>query len=391
MPNELESRLRDLFAQFPSAAKTVEDRALASALAALPDVSPRLRRPLRAGLLAAAAAVCLLAVSAGALAAAGALHIRLGGADTLTRARQAAVPRLILPRGARGIAAVVGGRLWLTSRGGLRIEGLPVDSAALSPHALYVAAGIGDSLVVMAPNGTQAWSHPAGGRVIGIAWAPSGLRIAYVVQRRSGGTELRTIEGDGDHDRLLDGAVRSVAPSWRADSLAVAYVGAGGRAVVYDLAQRAHRLVQGDPVVNATRLSFAPRGRTLAVASGHQLWVSTVGLVPLVGGDLAALAWSGDEVAVALNPPPSRTVVLSTVRVFRIGTNGQAVPEKRLVVRARITALDAIGARLVVAVHPQHTRTLLVASGVGSQRQTELRQVLLDVAAGTTVNGLAVR
>src|SRR5467141_705124 len=107
MPNELESRLRDLFAQLPSAAKTVEDRALASALAALPEVGPRLRRPLRAGLLAAAAAVCVLAVSAGALAAAGALHIRLGGTDTLTRARHAAVPRLVVPRGARAIAAVV--------------------------------------------------------------------------------------------------------------------------------------------------------------------------------------------------------------------------------------------------------------------------------------------
>ena len=54
--------------------------------------------------------------------------------------------RLVVPQGARGIAAVVDGRLWFTSRSGLRIEGLPVDSAALSPHALYVAAGIGDRL-----------------------------------------------------------------------------------------------------------------------------------------------------------------------------------------------------------------------------------------------------
>ena len=90
-----------------------------------------------------------------------------------------------------------------------------MTAAELSPRALYVAAGIGRSLVVMRPDGQQAWARAAGGRVEAIAWAPSGLRLAYVV-RTASGTELRTIEGDGDHDRLLDDAVRGVRPSWRA-------------------------------------------------------------------------------------------------------------------------------------------------------------------------------
>ena len=58
-----------------------------------------------------------------------------------------------------------------------------VSAAALSPRALYVAAGIGHSLVAMAPNGDRAWSRSAGGTVTAVAWAPDGIRIAYVVQK----------------------------------------------------------------------------------------------------------------------------------------------------------------------------------------------------------------
>ena len=82
--------------------------------------------------------------------------------------------------------------------GGFRLQGLPVTSAALSPRALYVAAGIGDSLVAMAPNGRTAWSHPAGGTVVAIAWAPDGLRIAYVVHA---GTSLRPARHLRQRDR----------------------------------------------------------------------------------------------------------------------------------------------------------------------------------------------
>ena len=150
MPNDPESRLRSLFAPLPTASKAVEDRALAAALGALPAPGSRQSRPLRTMLLVAAAAVCLLAVSAAALGAAGALHVRLGAAAKPTLSPAVSESRLIVPRGAHGIAAVIDGRLWFTSRSGLRIEGLPVESAALEPHALYVATGLGDSLVVMA-------------------------------------------------------------------------------------------------------------------------------------------------------------------------------------------------------------------------------------------------
>lgn len=206
----------------------------------------------------------LVAVAAG-LAATGTVTI------AVRRSTAPQQPRLTLPHSADGVAAFVNGRLWLATRGGARIEGLRASAAGLSPHALYVGVGIGRSLVAMAPNGRTAWAHRTNGEVEAIAWAPDGLRIAYVVRGRHG-FELRTIEGDGDHDRLLDARVRPVRPSWRPDSLALAYVGGGGRVVVYDFAHASRRALTGRTLpwparkgrflvmrgAQATRLFWAP-------------------------------------------------------------------------------------------------------------------------------------
>ena len=89
----------------------------------------------------------------------------------------------------------------------------------------------------MAPNGRRAWSHAAGGKVVSIAWAPDGFRIAYVVDAGHRFV-LHLIYGNGIHDTTIDRSVRAVQPSWRADNLAFAYVGGGGRAVVYDLGHK---------------------------------------------------------------------------------------------------------------------------------------------------------
>lgn len=387
MPNEPESRLRNLFAQLPAASQAAEDRALAAALAALPPPATRHVRPVRTAVLVAAAAVCLLAVSAGALGAAGALHVSLGQTAKPARVGTAAGSRLSLPRGAHGIAALVDGRLWFTNHH-LRIEGLPVDSAALSPHALYVAAGIGDSLVVMAPGGTRAWSHPAGGRVVAIAWAPSGLRIAYVVRKATGGEQLRMIEGDGDHDRLLDGAVRSVAPSWRADALALAYVGAGGRPVVYDLSRRSHHVVGDERMTDATTLAFAPRGRALAIGSRTRLWVlgpRRASAADLGRAPVAGIAWAGDRVAAALDPPKASRFGYSVVQPFRAAPNGGLTREKPIALRGRVTALGALDSRFVLALRRSGTGAGLIAS-IGSGGQ-----VLIDAGPRSTVDELTVR
>ena len=237
MSSELERRLEGFLGELPGPDAEVGERALVAAVAALRP-SPPTRRTLRTGVLAFAAAGLLLAVAAGALAAAGALHVSFGH-----KAKPASAP-LALPAGAAGVAVVADGKLSVVTRSGFRLQGLPVSSAALSPHALFVAAGIGHSLVAMSPNGRRAWSHPTRGAVVAIGWAPFGNRIAYIVHTGHR-LVLHVIWGNGRNDAVIDSSVRAVKPSWRGDSLAFAYVGAGGKVIVYDLAHARHVTVPG--------------------------------------------------------------------------------------------------------------------------------------------------
>jgi len=228
MSSELEHRLEAAFGRLPKPTREASSRARTGALAVL---APDRRRSRVEPAIAAAAIAFALGAGAAALAATGNLHVRLGAPAKHARA----IPkRLSVPAGTHGIAVVAGGRLWLTTKSGLRIEGLPVTAAELSPRALYAVVGIGSSLVALAPGGRRAWVHPTGGRVTAAAWSPDGLKIAYLVSSARG-TALRMIEGDGSPDRLLARGVFPVRPTWRADSLAVAYVDARGRAASFDL------------------------------------------------------------------------------------------------------------------------------------------------------------
>src|SRR5262245_8592135 len=103
MSSELERRLEGLFVEIPDADPDVEERALAAAVAAVRPLPAR--RGLRAGALAFVAALTLLAIAAGSLAAAGALHVSLG-----SQAKQKPT-ELVLPKGAQGIAVVAHGKL----------------------------------------------------------------------------------------------------------------------------------------------------------------------------------------------------------------------------------------------------------------------------------------
>jgi hypothetical protein len=289
MSSEVERRLEAMLAAAPEPEPGAGEEALHRALQALQPVAPA-HRGLRTAVLVLAAAVVLLVIAAGSLGAAGALHVSIG-----TKAKKSpATTQLTLPRGANGIAAIVDGRLSVVTKGGFRLQGLPVSAAALSPHALNVAVGIGHSLVAMKPDGRQAWSHPAGGRVVAIAWAPDGLRIAYVVHAGRHFV-LRVIYGNGIHDKTIDRSVRGVVPSWRADNLAFAYVGGGGRAVVYDLAHKRHTVAgRATPV---THVAFAPTGTTLAVATATS---ALVGSKAVPAGAVETLGWLKGRLAVAV-------------------------------------------------------------------------------------------
>lgn len=259
MSSELERRLEGLLAEAPDPDPGAGEEALHRALRALQPAAPP-RRGLRTAVLVFAAVAVLLGITAGSLAAAGALHVSIG-----QKAKHGpAITQLALPKGANGIAVIVNGKLFVVIKGGFRLEGQAATAVALSPHALYIAAGIGSSLVAMAPDGHQAWSHRAGGKVVAIAWRPDGLEIAYVV-RRSHRLALHVIYGNGKNDRTIDRTVRAVRPTWRADSLALAYVSAGGKAIVYDLAHRSRHVASVAAPV--THLAFEPSGTRLAVST----------------------------------------------------------------------------------------------------------------------------
>jgi hypothetical protein len=319
MSSELERRLERLLAEAGEPDPGAGEKALHRSLRALQPVAPP-RRGLRAAVVVCAAAVLLLVIAAGSLAAAGALHVSLGS--------QAKVPseptQLRLPAGADGVAAVVGGRLSVVTRAGFRLQGLPTGAAALSPHALFVAAGVGDSLVAMAPDGRRAWSHPAGGRVAAIAWAPDGLRIAYVVQagRRFA---LHVIYGNGLHDSTVDRSVRAVRPSWRADSLALAYVGTGGKAIVYDFGYRKHTLA--GTAAPVTRLAFAPVGRKLLVGTADSAILAGK---RVTAGNIEAIGWLYGRPAAALG-------MGTTARIRSFGHAGRRLDN--FVVPGRVLAL----------------------------------------------------
>ena len=131
MSDELEQQLEAAFRRVPKPTREASARARVGALAVLaPDRTRSRVEP------AIAVAVVAFALGAGAaaLAATGNLHVKLGSAAKHERAIPA---RLSVPPRTHGIAVVAGGRLWLATTNGLRIEGLPVSAAELSPRALY--------------------------------------------------------------------------------------------------------------------------------------------------------------------------------------------------------------------------------------------------------------
>src|SRR6266513_5447481 len=263
----LERRLRAAFGRLPDPSGEASARARAGALAAFGSG----HRGSRGALLLVAFAVTIaVGASAAALAATGKLHVALG---TRSKSPRPIPTRLGVPPGSHGLAVVAGGKLWLATRSGLDIEGMPVSAAELSPRALYAVVGIGTSLVSLAPGNRRPWVHQTDGRVVSAAWSPDGLKIVYVVARR-GADELRLIEGDGSPDRLLVRRVRPVKPSWRADSLAVAYVDARGRAAVFHLSTGLRRTFDTRSCGGAARdVAYDRHAPALAVVSAHGIAV----------------------------------------------------------------------------------------------------------------------
>jgi hypothetical protein len=362
MSSELERRLEAMLAEAPEPDPGAGEEALHRALRVLQPVAAP-RRGMRAAVLVFAGAVVLLVIAAGSLAGAGALHLTLGTKPK----RPPVTQQLSLPPGANGIAVIVDGRLSAVTRGGFRLQGLPAGAAALSPHALYIAVGIGRSLVAMAPNGRRAWSHPVGGKVVAIAWAPDGLRIAYIV-RNSHRFVLHTIYGNGKTgtDKVIDRSVRAVTPSWRADSLALAYVGAGGQAVVYDLAHLSRNVLARPTGV--TQVAFAPRGRALALGT---LGSAAVGGKTVATGDIETLGWRPNnqlEVALEMGVKPA---LVATFKPNGGPLRGFRVPGRVIGVTGGFVVTRRVN-RIVAGWRQPNARTVLTVKPATSVRTLEI-------------------
>jgi hypothetical protein len=125
-----------------------------------------------------------------------------------------------------------GGRAWVLTASGQRVS-RPASAVELSPAGLFVAFGQAGALIATELDGAERWRVAVHGEVVRIAWAPYPTYIAYVVHagRRY---DLRVIWANGRHDRLAAANVAPVRPRWRADTGALDYVRADGRAWVWE-------------------------------------------------------------------------------------------------------------------------------------------------------------
>lgn len=267
MPDELEERLeRTLGGLEPGG--DVTGRARASALAALPPAGARSRRPLV--LVAAACAVAFVFGGVTLAATGGGLPL-VGGESHHHRHPPPAPARhqegVRLPRGAVAFAAAAGGRVWLSASSGTTLRGAPATAYALSPGAVWSLVGIRGSVsAVGVQQHGRGFSHAVAGTPVAAAWAPAGIRIAYVV-RTPRGHRLVDMYGNGTHEFPAAGRVEAVTPSWRWDSQAFAYVAARGRVMVHNvIAGSTDAVPRGCGIRHATAVEFAPFGGLLAIA-----------------------------------------------------------------------------------------------------------------------------
>ncbi|HEY8860231.1 MAG TPA: hypothetical protein VIM27_12315 [Gaiellales bacterium] len=283
MPDELEERLERALAAIPPAGEDATGRALRAALAAVPPAAETRRRRRRRLLVPAAACTVAFVFGGVTLAATGG-HLPLVGPSpkhhhptpVVVPARNAAP---VLPRGAIAFSATADGRAWLATSAGASLHGRPLSALALSPGAVYLLEAKGRTLqAVRVPDFRTAFTRGVTGTAAATAWAPAGIRIAYVV-RADSGNRLYDMWGNGTHLHLVATHTNGQAPSWRWDSLAFAYIRADGTVMVHNPTSGAtSALPRGCGIRHPAAVAFAPFGGLLAIAdrSGRVRVVDTL-------------------------------------------------------------------------------------------------------------------
>jgi hypothetical protein len=268
MPDELEERLERALSALPAAGAETEQRTRRAALAAMPPPRRRVRsRTLLATLAACAAALVFGGVT---LAANGGRLPLVGDGPAHHRAHprpRPSRPGVVLPRGAVAFAVTSAGRVWLAASSGTMLRGAPATAFGLSPGAVWAVVGsAGRVRAVGVQQHGSGFSRAVAGTPVAAAWAPAGIRIAYVLQTDAG-DRLFDMYGNGTHRFAVAGAVAPAAPAWRWDSQAFAYITATGRVMVHDVIDGSTaRLPRACGLRHASAVAFAPFGGLLAVA-----------------------------------------------------------------------------------------------------------------------------
>jgi hypothetical protein len=353
MPSELERRLERALKVVPvEASSDAHDRARDAALAAAAAPAPGRRSRWRVVL---GAAVAMVLVTTGVtLAATG--DRPFTDTATLTKPPQAARPQTgLLPRGARAFSILAGGRAWVAIPHRVLLHGAARSAIAVSPGAVYLLEAHGRALRAVAlGSGRVVQTQRAGGPLSAAAWSPFPIRIAYVTDVR-GHRQLHDEWGTLSHDYLVDRDVAAVAPSWRWDSLALAYVRADGRVAVHDTTSGRNTVIPPNcGLRHPTTLAFAPASGLLAIADRTRVRiVDTTGGAPDVcaahSPGAPSVAWVRPrQLFVAAGTTLSRYLLLQP----GLGTDTTTVP-------ARITGLTA---------SPDGRRLGLALTGGGSTR-----------------------
>ena len=328
MSNELERELERALGDAPGPDPGVTDRALQSALDALPSPADarRIRRRRLALLLAACVAAFVsggvtLAATDGRLPGIGPGPDRGAGSGAPAHHGAAAVAP------GEAISALIGDRgLVVSARRARTFTDHGLTGFAASPGALYaVEARAGHLRAVQVATGRAAWRFRLAGTPTNPVWAPFPIRVAYLLHGR-GGLEVHDIWGNGTHDFTVHASAAPVAPSWRWDSKAFAFVRGDGAVVVHDvIGGRDTALRPACGLRRAEAVAFAPSGGRLAIADrrGHLRVVDTTGHAPAlcttVARGLPSIAWlGGSQLLVGAGGTLSRIVI------HRVGTGYDA-------------------------------------------------------------------
>ncbi|HEU0192767.1 MAG TPA: hypothetical protein VFQ71_01130 [Gaiellales bacterium] len=276
MSTELEQRLERMLPRLPGPTPIAERQARRAALEALPP--PPARSPFATRTLAVAAA--LVATMAGVALAARSdslpeLRRIVASPTTPGRTRAVDSQQARLPAGAHAFTVLAGGRVWIVTAGRGTPHRLRLAAAATSPDALYlVGQRAGQLEAVSVADRHVAWSRALSGRLVGAAWSPYPIRIAYVAGRPDH-ERLHVIWGNGVRDDQI-GRAAPVIPAWRSDSLAYAYVTVEGRVVMRTVGAKRSVAINSSAVCGGrqhiTELAFAPHsGTLLEVTDGSDL------------------------------------------------------------------------------------------------------------------------